>query len=248
MYLFREKQPSTPMIFFLRYSIVHYSSLTHFPIPQLCCPDHGTYVLVWVTNNPKFQMFVRDVLFKKWQLQYISTWHWLKVTNDFEVVIPFGSTHRKPYEPIMIGYKAPKTPHLVSTTTTQSVSPNTTTQSGSSNATTQSITPNLDSTTMLTYKLHTDADSLSQVPLTEVPPSNSSTSSLTNILPSTHKTICSVPGRHSNKPNLRDILWDYLPENPNCLELFARNLTKGFTSWGNEVLKFQQAHYFCPNE
>ena len=26
----------------------------------------------------------------------------------------------------------------------------------------------------------------------------------------------------------------------NCLEMFARNLVPGWTSWGNEVLKFQQ--------
>lgn len=33
-----------------------------------------------------------------------------------------------------------------------------------------------------------------------------------------------------------DILAQYLPENPHCLELFARNLLPGWTSWGNEVL------------
>jgi len=37
-----------------------------------------------------------------------------------------------------------------------------------------------------------------------------------------------------------DVLAPYLPENPQCLELFARNLTPGWTSWGNEVLNFQR--------
>jgi len=37
-----------------------------------------------------------------------------------------------------------------------------------------------------------------------------------------------------------DILASYLPENPQCLELFARNLLPGWTSWGNEVFICQK--------
>lgn len=32
-----------------------------------------------------------------------------------------------------------------------------------------------------------------------------------------------------------DLLAPYLPKDPCCLELFARNLNHGWTSWGNEV-------------
>ncbi|XP_002127115.2 N(6)-adenine-specific methyltransferase METTL4 [Ciona intestinalis] len=59
--------------------------------------------------------------------------------------------------------------------------------------------------------------------------------------------ICSVPcSQHSHKPPLSEILHRYtdLQENSKCLEMFARNLMPGWTSWGNEVLKFQNVSYF----
>ena len=37
----------------------------------------------------------------------------------------------------------------------------------------------------------------------------------------------------------------YIPHGANCLELFARNLQPGWTSWGNEVLKFQAVCAQC---
>ncbi|KAI9248591.1 MT-A70-like protein, partial [Phascolomyces articulosus] len=52
--------------------------------------------------------------------------------------------------------------------------------------------------------------------------------------------IVSVPCcRHSRKPPLDTLLKPYLLEDPKCLEMFARCLTPGWTSWGNECLKFQ---------
>eukprot|EP00112_Aurelia_sp_Birch-Aquarium-sp1_P012801 Seg2698.1 transcript_id=Seg2698.1/GoldUCD/mRNA.D3Y31 product="Methyltransferase-like protein 4" protein_id=Seg2698.1/GoldUCD/D3Y31 len=63
-------------------------------------------------------------------------------------------------------------------------------------------------------------------------------------LPS-HKVICSVPCTlHSRKPPLNEILLPFLPDDPECLELFARSLVPGWTSWGNEVLKYQNTVYF----
>lgn len=60
-----------------------------------------------------------------------------------------------------------------------------------------------------------------------------------------HCVIISVPcSIHSRKPPLCDILKEYLPKNSRCLEMFARNLTPGWTSWGNEVLKFQHTDHF----
>ncbi|GAB0092412.1 N(6)-adenine-specific methyltransferase METTL4 [Sergentomyia squamirostris] len=49
---------------------------------------------------------------------------------------------------------------------------------------------------------------------------------------------------HSHKPPLSDILKLYLPENPKCLEIFARYLQPGFTSVGLEVLKLQHVSLF----
>ncbi|XP_044006093.1 N(6)-adenine-specific methyltransferase METTL4 [Aphidius gifuensis] len=52
--------------------------------------------------------------------------------------------------------------------------------------------------------------------------------------------LVSVPSSvHSHKPPLTEIMEPYLPKNPNCLEIFARYLLPRWTSWGLEVLKFQ---------
>lgn len=41
-----------------------------------------------------------------------------------------------------------------------------------------------------------------------------------------------------------EVLKSYIGAEANCLELFARSLQPGWTSWGNEVLKFQHVSYF----
>lgn len=60
-----------------------------------------------------------------------------------------------------------------------------------------------------------------------------------------HRVIVSVPSSlHSQKPCLSEVLKPYIKPSAKCLELFARNLLPGWTSWGNEVLKFQHTSYF----
>ncbi|XP_030045979.1 N(6)-adenine-specific methyltransferase METTL4 isoform X2 [Microcaecilia unicolor] len=64
-----------------------------------------------------------------------------------------------------------------------------------------------------------------------------------------HKIIVSVPCMlHSYKPPLAEILQKYVKSEAKCLELFARSLQPGWTSWGNEVLKFQHIDYFISSE
>ncbi|KAM6219277.1 N(6)-adenine-specific methyltransferase METTL4 [Rhynchocyon petersi] len=64
-----------------------------------------------------------------------------------------------------------------------------------------------------------------------------------------HKLIVSVPCiLHSHKPPLAEVLKDYIKPDGEYLELFARNLQPGWTSWGNEVLKFQHVDYFIAVE
>ncbi|KIY01759.1 uncharacterized protein Z520_01897 [Fonsecaea multimorphosa CBS 102226] len=53
------------------------------------------------------------------------------------------------------------------------------------------------------------------------------------------KIVASVPDLHSRKPCLKVLLEEQLPPKYSALELFARNLTAGWWSWGDEVLKFQ---------
>ncbi|NXK14989.1 METL4 protein, partial [Herpetotheres cachinnans] len=60
-----------------------------------------------------------------------------------------------------------------------------------------------------------------------------------------HKLIVSIPcSLHSHKPPLTAVLAEFVKPDVECLELFARNLQPGWTSWGNEVLKFQHTDYF----
>ncbi|KAI1409656.1 MT-A70 family [Hypoxylon sp. FL1857] len=59
------------------------------------------------------------------------------------------------------------------------------------------------------------------------------------------KVIMGIPDVHSRKPNLRPLFQDMLPDNYSGLEVFARNLTAGWWSWGNEVLYFQQRHHWA---
>jgi len=60
------------------------------------------------------------------------------------------------------------------------------------------------------------------------------------------RVIAAVPDVHSRKPNLREVLervffgdWGY-----EALEVFARNLTAGWWSVGNEVLKFNDEKWW----
>lgn len=58
--------------------------------------------------------------------------------------------------------------------------------------------------------------------------------------------IISVPGDYSRKPPIQDLLLEYAPglKPARCIELFARELAAGWTSWGNETLHFQHSKYF----
>ncbi|KAI1302282.1 MT-A70-domain-containing protein [Xylaria venustula] len=67
-------------------------------------------------------------------------------------------------------------------------------------------------------------------------------------LPASRRVIIGVPDIHSRKPNLRGLFQDILPKDYIGLEVFARNLTAGWWSWGNEVLFFQQGHHWVPVE
>jgi N6-adenosine-specific RNA methylase IME4 len=58
------------------------------------------------------------------------------------------------------------------------------------------------------------------------------------------KVIIAVPEVHSRKPSLRRLFNEILPAGYQALEIFARNLTAGWWSWGNEVLLFQHTQYW----
>jgi N6-adenosine-specific RNA methylase IME4 len=60
------------------------------------------------------------------------------------------------------------------------------------------------------------------------------------------RVIAAVPDIHSRKPCLKELLEPYLldPRDYCALEVFSRYLVSGWTSWGNEVLKFNWDEYW----
>ncbi|KAK2994790.1 hypothetical protein RJ640_021022 [Escallonia rubra] len=74
---------------------------------------------------------------------------------------------------------------------------------------------------------------------------------LSRLRPVLHDQVfISVPGDYSRKPPVGELLWEYAPgpKPPRCLELFAREMIAGWTSWGNEPLRFQDSRYFLRGE
>jgi N6-adenosine-specific RNA methylase IME4 len=60
------------------------------------------------------------------------------------------------------------------------------------------------------------------------------------------KVIAAVPDVHSRKPCLKPLLEPYMPTTYeySALEIFSRHLVSGWTSWGNEVLKYNSSQYW----
>ncbi|XP_064959187.1 methyltransferase-like protein 2 isoform X3 [Musa acuminata AAA Group] len=65
-----------------------------------------------------------------------------------------------------------------------------------------------------------------------------------------NQVIVSIPGDYSRKPPLGQLLKDHIPgpKPAKCIELFARELGAGWTSWGNEPLHFQDSKYFVERD
>lgn len=64
-------------------------------------------------------------------------------------------------------------------------------------------------------------------------------------IPFSCKLVVSIPSAiHSHKPPLIELVKTFLPNNPLCLEIFARYLLPNWTSYGNEVLRLQHESLF----
>lgn len=61
------------------------------------------------------------------------------------------------------------------------------------------------------------------------------------------RVIAGVPDLHSRKPNLKSLFESLMGKGGGeyeALEVFARNLSEGWWSWGNEALKFQSEEHW----
>ncbi|TGZ82748.1 MT-A70, partial [Ascodesmis nigricans] len=50
--------------------------------------------------------------------------------------------------------------------------------------------------------------------------------------------MVAVPEKHSRKPAVKGLIEKYLPENHKGAEIFGRNLTDGWFTWGDEAIKW----------
>jgi N6-adenosine-specific RNA methylase IME4 len=64
------------------------------------------------------------------------------------------------------------------------------------------------------------------------------------------RVIVAVPDVHSRKPCLKELLEPYMPDpdDYSALEIFSRYLVTGWTSWGNEVIKFNWEKHWVSRE
>ncbi|PWW76507.1 MT-A70-domain-containing protein [Tuber magnatum] len=58
------------------------------------------------------------------------------------------------------------------------------------------------------------------------------------------KTILAVPDVHSRKPCIKELIEQYLPREYNACEIFGRNLTEGWVTWGDEAIKYNWSGYW----
>ncbi|KAL9023762.1 MAG: hypothetical protein Q9196_006989 [Gyalolechia fulgens] len=68
--------------------------------------------------------------------------------------------------------------------------------------------------------------------------------------PTKKRVIIGVPDIHSRKPCLKGLIEPLMANRPDyrALEIFARNLTAGWWSWGDEVLKYNWEAYWAKAE
>ena len=163
-------------------------------------------VVIWCTNAGSHIEAIKNQFLKKWNLQLIANWYWVKITKSGQPVCKFNELNKKqPYEQIFVA-------------------------------------------------------------------ANSASKKDFSTLIEKEKIIYSIPSAfHSHKPpligkkklfylklnNLFHLLYSIIyilelfsnlvPENPKCLEIFARNLYPNFTSIGLEVLKLQNVKLFDSN-
>ncbi|XP_076773845.1 N(6)-adenine-specific methyltransferase METTL4 isoform X2 [Arvicanthis niloticus] len=90
-----------------RYNTLSPNQIKRMPVPKLAAAD--CLVVTWVTNRQKHLCFVKEELYPSWSVEVVAEWYWVKITNSGEFVFPLDSTHKKPYECLVLGRVKAKT-------------------------------------------------------------------------------------------------------------------------------------------
>ncbi|KAF1335449.1 Methyltransferase-like protein 4, partial [Globisporangium splendens] len=87
-----------------RYTMFHHTQLLKIDVCSLA--DNDECVLgIWVTNRPQYTTFLLDTVLPRWGFTYHTTWYWLKVCRNGDLVTPLESTHRLPFEKMIVAYR-----------------------------------------------------------------------------------------------------------------------------------------------
>ncbi|DBA70153.1 TPA: hypothetical protein ACH3X2_012205 [Trebouxia sp. C0005] len=240
-----------------KYPTLPSRDLKAIPLQKLMHQE-GCLVAMWVTNRERHHRFIHEELLPHWGLLHVATWFWLKVTNAGELVSPLEVAHRRPYEVLILlkpihhpSSKQLPPSHVVQHQTLHKDSVSTSMSDEGGRDIAAFADPPASKYQASEAKLSSSSgasDCNLQGPDVRFQGHQSAareraraSSKLPNGL-----VMVTVPGQHSRKPQLAHLLRPCLPAKPKCLEMFARELTSGWTSWGNQVLQFQHMHHFQP--
>ncbi|XP_063830740.1 N(6)-adenine-specific methyltransferase METTL4 [Ostrinia nubilalis] len=86
----------------LSYNMMYNKDIASIPVKNLLASD--CIIAVWCTNAQSNIDAVKNLIFPKWGVEYVTTWYWLKVTIDLKPLCPFSAGCKKqPYERIILG-------------------------------------------------------------------------------------------------------------------------------------------------
>lgn len=86
------------------YATFHHTELLGMGIPSIA-HEQQCVLGIWVTNRPQYTSFLLETLLPAWGFQYHETWYWLKVCANAELVTPLTSSHRLPFEKLIVAYR-----------------------------------------------------------------------------------------------------------------------------------------------
>ncbi|KAH9499928.1 Methyltransferase-like protein 4 [Bulinus truncatus] len=222
-------------------------------LPIKTLSNEGCLICVWVTNNERMIKFVKEELFPLWSVEWKANWLWMKVTKSGVPVCEMTSPHKKPYEQLIIGKYYSTSGQIMKSSITLYNGQN------NKNDSFKNLVENCETPEQcfmsISGKLLTSEDiekpsAISENQCKVCTSLNSAaiekerTSAMPEHIPHSFLIVTVPCSLHSKKPPLSEVFMSYLPKDPSCIELFARNLVPKWTSWGNEPLKHQHLDYY----
>ncbi|KAF7139146.1 hypothetical protein RHSIM_Rhsim07G0236000 [Rhododendron simsii] len=215
------KYPTLPNRYFLS-----------LPIKQLTHTE-GALLALWVTNREKLRGFVEKELYPSWGVKYMATLYWLKVKADCILTSDLDLFHHRPYECLLLGYCHGEVhfKNLLSYCCRLEI---------------LNVYRDLNLYRIIKSSLVFLGTTLGSPQLEVYFPC------FAHLVLNFCIGALSVSKFDSSQIHIMlclsisELLLEYVPGSKpaRCIELFAREMLGGWTSWGNEPLHFQESRYF----